>query len=79
MGRRGPKPTHPHTLEVAFNEEDWTLICQVAHVTKASKSAVVRAFVTRGIDPLRGRPMPERFRASFEAAGGAAASEETFA
>ena len=65
MGRRGPKPTHPHTLEVAFTDKQWEAIAEISHITGASKAAVIRSFFNFGMARLSEVPMPEHLRERF--------------
>jgi hypothetical protein len=57
-----PIKVYHHNLEVAFTDEEWTYITELAHIAKAPKSAVVRAFVRQGLAPLRETPMPDHLR-----------------
>jgi hypothetical protein len=60
-----PVKVFPHTLEVGFTDKQWDAIAEIAHVTGASKAAVIRSFFNYGMARLNEVPMPEHMRDRF--------------
>ena len=60
-----PIKVFPHTLEVGFTDKQWEAIAEIAHVTGASKAAVIRSFFNFGMARLGEVPMPEHLRDRF--------------